>query len=308
MGKTSSRYSRSSRSLPLPHRLARVAVGGGDDAHVDRDRLGRPDARHGARLEHAQQPHLQLERHLGDLVEEQRAAMGALEVARVLARRAGEAPLLVAEQLALDQRSGETAPQLSARYGRARAGWLVQALATSSLPVPLSPMMSTVASLRPMRARSGASRFISGDSPIRAGRGRATLCLARRRREARSIAVSAWTTTWIVANPIARARGAPVWSWLSADAYERQKNGRQWHTLAARNGTTASASPYALVHPACGYRASLRARGAAGADDPAIACVATHRRTLRKHRAASSVYGGGARAAREMRTNRNSFR
>ena len=64
---------------------------------------GRADAHEGAGLEHAQQLDLQLERHLGDLVEEQRAAVGALEEALVLAVGAGEAALLVAEQLALDQ-------------------------------------------------------------------------------------------------------------------------------------------------------------------------------------------------------------
>ena len=56
-----------------------------------------------ARLEHAQQFHLQLHRHLGDLVEEDRAAVGALEEALVLAIRAREAAALVAEQLALDE-------------------------------------------------------------------------------------------------------------------------------------------------------------------------------------------------------------
>ena len=61
------------------------------------------DAHEAARLEHAQQVHLHVGRHLGDLVEEQRAAVGALEAAAVLPRRAGERALLVAEQLGLDQ-------------------------------------------------------------------------------------------------------------------------------------------------------------------------------------------------------------
>src|SRR6185312_4974580 len=41
--------------------------------------------------------------HLRHFVEEQRAAVGALEEAAMLAVRAGEAPLLVAEQLAFDE-------------------------------------------------------------------------------------------------------------------------------------------------------------------------------------------------------------
>ena len=56
-----------------------VAVGGGDDAHVDRDGSCAAEPAHHARLERAQQLRLQLERQLADLVEEERAAVGALE-------------------------------------------------------------------------------------------------------------------------------------------------------------------------------------------------------------------------------------
>ena len=55
------------------------------------------------RLEHAQELHLQLRRHLRDLVEEQRPPVGALEVPLMHAVGAGEAAPLVPEQLALDQ-------------------------------------------------------------------------------------------------------------------------------------------------------------------------------------------------------------
>ena len=105
-----------------------------------------------ARLEHAQQAHLQVERHLGDLVEEQRAAVRALEEAVVLARRAGEAALLVAEQLALDQVRRDRAA-VDREEGAARARECsCSVCATSSLPVPVSPMISTVASVGAMRA------------------------------------------------------------------------------------------------------------------------------------------------------------
>ena len=90
--------------------------------------LRRADAHEGAGLEHAQQLDLQLERHLGDLVEEQRAAVGALEEALVLAVGAGEAALLVAEDLALDQVrrdraavDGEERAGCGAGSGRARS-------------------------------------------------------------------------------------------------------------------------------------------------------------------------------------------
>ncbi len=89
--------------LALAHGLARIAVGGRDDAHVGLDRAAGADAHQRPGLEHAQQAHLELERHLRDLVEEERAAVGLLEVALVLAIGAGVAAALVAEHLVLDQ-------------------------------------------------------------------------------------------------------------------------------------------------------------------------------------------------------------
>src|SRR5689334_23725435 len=79
------------------------SIGRRDDEHVGRDRALAAHAEERLRFEHAQELRLQRRRHLGDLVEEERAAAGALEVALVLLRRAGEAAALVAEELALDQ-------------------------------------------------------------------------------------------------------------------------------------------------------------------------------------------------------------
>src|SRR5690606_36096431 len=61
----------------------------------------------GAVLDRAQQLRLQGERQLADLVEEQRPAAGGLETADAPLVRAGERALLVAEQLALEQRLGD---------------------------------------------------------------------------------------------------------------------------------------------------------------------------------------------------------
>ena len=60
---------------------AQVLVGGGDDAHVGLDRRAAADGGVFALLQHAQQPRLRLHRHVADLVEEQRAALGLLEAA-----------------------------------------------------------------------------------------------------------------------------------------------------------------------------------------------------------------------------------
>ena len=89
---------------PAPHLLGQIAVGRRDDADVDVDRARTAEAFDLPFLEHAQQPRLQLERQLADLVEEDRAAVRQLEPADLAGVRAGEGAALVAEQLALDQR------------------------------------------------------------------------------------------------------------------------------------------------------------------------------------------------------------
>ena len=66
---------------PLPHARLEVLVRGGDHAHVRLDRRVAADAVELAVGQHAQQARLQVRRHVADLVEEQRAALGLLEAA-----------------------------------------------------------------------------------------------------------------------------------------------------------------------------------------------------------------------------------
>ena len=80
------------------HFAAQVAIGGGEDAHVERQRVGAADAFDFLLLQHAQQLRLQRQRHLGDFVEQQRAALRLLELAGMRGVRAGEGAPLVAEQ------------------------------------------------------------------------------------------------------------------------------------------------------------------------------------------------------------------
>ena len=54
--------------LPLAHRHVEVAVRGGQQAHVHRTRLVGADGAHGPLLQHAQQFHLQRQRHVADLI------------------------------------------------------------------------------------------------------------------------------------------------------------------------------------------------------------------------------------------------
>ena len=60
---------------------AQILVGGGDDADIGLDRRAPADGGVFALLQHAQKAGLRLHRHVADLVEEQRAALGLLEAA-----------------------------------------------------------------------------------------------------------------------------------------------------------------------------------------------------------------------------------
>ena len=66
-----------------------------------------PDSLEPPLLEHAQQLHLHRHGDIADLVEEQGPPVGQLEPPLALGRRAGERALLMAEQLALEQRLGQ---------------------------------------------------------------------------------------------------------------------------------------------------------------------------------------------------------
>src|SRR5262245_36728010 len=82
-------------------------MGGGDDARVGCD-LGRAsDARDHLALEHAEKLGLERERHLADLVEEERAAIGRFEEADLALVGTGERSALVPEQLALEESFGQ---------------------------------------------------------------------------------------------------------------------------------------------------------------------------------------------------------
>src|SRR5690606_24117787 len=83
--------------------LEEVLVRGRDDADVDGDGAVAADAGDPALLERAEHLRLRVEAHVPDLVEEERPAVGLLELPDPLLRGAGEAPLLVAEQLGLDE-------------------------------------------------------------------------------------------------------------------------------------------------------------------------------------------------------------
>src|SRR5207245_9389745 len=79
----------------------------GDEAHVDLDRPGAADPLDLALLEYPQELGLELGPQGADLVEEERAALRELELAKLALVGAGERTLLVAEQVGLDESLGD---------------------------------------------------------------------------------------------------------------------------------------------------------------------------------------------------------
>src|SRR5262245_30094739 len=83
--------------------LLQIAIGRGDDPDIRLDRRAAADRGVFALLQHAQKTRLRFHRHVADLVEKERASFGLFEAPGMPVLGAGEGPLLVAEQLRLDQ-------------------------------------------------------------------------------------------------------------------------------------------------------------------------------------------------------------
>ena len=89
--------------MPACDHRRQVAVGRGDQPHVDAERPRAAEALELVLLQHAQDLGLRVRAHVADFVEEQRAAVGLLEAADALLVGAGERALFVAEQLRFEQ-------------------------------------------------------------------------------------------------------------------------------------------------------------------------------------------------------------
>ena len=103
------------------------------------------DALEATVLEHAQQLGLHAGLELADLVQEERPSVGQLQPAAAPGRGAGEGALLVPNS-SLSSRCSESEAQLTATKGPlARGLRRCSSCATTSFPVPLSPLSKTVA-------------------------------------------------------------------------------------------------------------------------------------------------------------------
>src|SRR5262249_14931910 len=87
--------------------LLQVQIGGGDDPDVDPDSPTSADPFDLPFLEHPQQLRLKLRLERADLIQEQRAPLGQLELSEPPLERTRERASLVAEQFRLDERFGQ---------------------------------------------------------------------------------------------------------------------------------------------------------------------------------------------------------
>ena len=129
-------------------------MGRGHQANVKWDLLVAADGAHRSSLERPQKFGLHLQRHLPDLVEKKGASIRLNEEALAVAARVRERAPHMTEELTLEQVGG---------YRRAIDGHHRRVAATAAamdgargelLPVPVSPVMSAVASVSASRSRS----------------------------------------------------------------------------------------------------------------------------------------------------------
>ena len=148
-----------------------VLVGRRQQPGLERDRPGRPDRQDFLVLDRPQQLGLGRPRQLADLVEEDRAPAGRDEQPGVVAIGPGEGAADVAEELVLQQVVGDRrAVDRQEHLVRARARRRARRRATSSLPVPDSPVISTVLRVGPTLRIRVLTACIGGLSPTSASR------------------------------------------------------------------------------------------------------------------------------------------
>ena len=94
---------------PLPHQRFQVHVGGADEPDVHRDGLRTANAHDAPVLDRPQQFRLQVQRNVADFIQEERPAVGLLELAHVVRMGIRESALDVTEQFTLEPRFGNGA-------------------------------------------------------------------------------------------------------------------------------------------------------------------------------------------------------
>ena len=207
--------------LALLDAAGQVAIGGGDHPDVDLDGFGTAQALQFALLQDAQEFGLQIHRQFADFVEEERAALGLFEAADAALEGAGEGAAHMAEELAFQQGFGEGAAVDGDEGLGAAAPARCRARAASSLPVPVSPVIRTVARRLATSRIMCCNCLISRLSPtsMRSQSGRSTW-LARRARPVSRAPSTAW---WIKRGALSRSGRnwwTPRWARATASSME----------------------------------------------------------------------------------------
>src|SRR5579883_3520170 len=131
----------------MPHLLFEILIGGADDPHIDLDRLPPADPLDHLILQETQQLDLQRWRQVADFIEKQRAAVGALDLADRAFNGPGKGAALVTKSSLSSRVSGMAAQLIGTNGWSARGPSSCSAWARASLPVPLSPRISTATSV-----------------------------------------------------------------------------------------------------------------------------------------------------------------
>ncbi len=126
-----------------------VRVGGGEHAHIDLDGSRRPDPFQFAGLQNTQQPGLLGLADVGDFVKEERAAVGEFEAADAVGSGIGKGSAHMAEKLALENAFGNPPALTATRRRPLRCETACSVCATTSFPVPGSPVINMLASEGP---------------------------------------------------------------------------------------------------------------------------------------------------------------
>ena len=131
----------------LYHR-GQIAMRGRDQADVNLVRTVAAEPLEFLLLQDAQQFRLKFQRNVADLVKKERAFVGEFEPSRFLGDGAGERSFFVAEQLALEESKRDCgAIQFDESRSRCDCSACESRAQSSSLPVPVSPRISTLESV-----------------------------------------------------------------------------------------------------------------------------------------------------------------
>lgn len=122
-----------------------ILMGSRDDTHIHFNRLMTADAVELAITQNTQQARLQVGWHVTNFIQKQSAAIGLFKASAPRRLCAGKRAAFMTKQFGFQQVFGNRCRVNGDKGCSARGLWRCRALATSSLPVPDSPLINTVA-------------------------------------------------------------------------------------------------------------------------------------------------------------------